>query len=325
MDINNSIAHGSKAENCLPRNNVQERKEKKNERMAQNKTLAQQLMDNEHWTLRAAKHLIVEAQDNTDFNQIFFADWASELTDVAGYPEKAMPLRNGSISIECKTEKQSIEYQKIKKLAGVPVEVKGNLFMNKSKAVIREPILRNASEERIIKEFSPQGVIDAYRFKRKVNGVLQDTLSVLLTFRTPKPPEYLTSYWMKFHLEKYNEKPRQCFNCQMYGHGAKNCIRGYVCPNCAEDHQRSEERCNKETKCINCNENHNSNDKKCEARSFEEELIAKRSSLGLRRHDLEDLIIQQGLFQKAHDRLLKERGDNSKRTQRKRKNISGSS
>ena len=39
---------------------------------------------------------------------------------------------------------------------------------------------------------------------------LQNTLPILLTFRTPKAADYLTSYWMKFQVEKYNEKPRQC-------------------------------------------------------------------------------------------------------------------
>ena len=113
---------------------------------------------------------------------------------------------------------------------------------------------------------------DVYQFKRKVKGELQNTLLILLTFWTPKTQDYLTSYWMKFQFEKYNEKPCQCFNCQMFGHGIKNCKRSYTCPNCAEDHKGTEIRCNKQEKCINCDNSHNSNDKKCEAQSSEEEL-----------------------------------------------------
>ena len=272
------------------------------------KTLAQQLMESHNWTVRTPKHLTVKPLDGKNFNEIFYARWAKELTNIGGFPEKALPVRNGSLNIVCTSEEQSIKYQQITTLAGISVEVKGNQTLNKSKGVIRQPLLSTATKEDIIAEFESQGVTDAYRFRKRINGELKDTHSILLTFNTPQPPDYLTSYWMKFDVHKYNEKPRKCFNCQMFGHGVKYCEREYICPNCSENHEKTEEKCKKDPKCINCDENHNVNDKSCEAKCFEEEVISIRSSLGWRRREIEDTLIRKGLFPKAHNRLLKERG-----------------
>ena len=274
-------------------------------------------MESHNWTVRTPKHLTVKPLDGGNFNEIFYARWARELTDIAGYPERAVPVRNGMLNIVCKSEEQSVKYQQITTLAGVTVEVKGNEILNKSKGVIREQLLASATREDIIQEFEAQGVIDAYRFKKRINGELKDTQSILVTFNTPQPPEYLTSYWMKFDVFKYNEKPRKCFNCQMFGHGIKFCKRDYACPNCSENHEKTEEKCERDPKCINCNESHKTNEKSCEAKSFEEELISIRSSLGWRRREIEDTLIRKGLFPKAHNRLLKERGDNRSKQNRR--------
>ena len=299
------------------RNVTNEEKKSRRETMNADKTLAQQLMESHNWCVRTPKHLTMKPLDGSNFNEIFYAKRAKELTEVAGYPEKATPVRNGSLNIVCNSEEQSIKYQQITTLAGVSVEVKGNQILNKSKGVVREPLLSSATRDDIIKEFESQGVVDAYRFKKKINGELKDTQSILLTFSTPQPPDYLTSYWMKFDVHRYNEKPRKCFNCQMFGHGVKYCKRDYACPNCSENHDKSEEKCEKDPKCINCDENHNTNDKSCEAKFFEEELISIRSSLNWRRREIEDTLIRKGLFPKAHNRLLKERGGTRTKQNRK--------
>lgn len=78
---------------------------------------------------------------------------------------------------------------------------------------------------------------------------------------------------------KGNRGPTQCSKCSMYGHGARNCFRGAVCPSCAGNHDLSVCTLNKTQsngpvvyKCYNCltkkysNFNHRADDPRCPCR-----------------------------------------------------------
>lgn len=73
-----------------------------------------------------------------------------------------------------------------------------------------------------------------------------------------------------FHTRIYWEKYRhntttQCYNCQLFGHGARNCNRQAKCLKCGQDHDSRN--CTKpreeEPTCANCGENHLANSKHC--------------------------------------------------------------
>lgn len=60
-------------------------------------------------------------------------------------------------------------------------------------------------------------------------------------------------------------KVTQCYNCQMYGHGEKNCHIKTHCGICSENHETSA--CDSNNiKCANCNGTHKSSDPACESR-----------------------------------------------------------
>lgn len=75
---------------------------------------------------------------------------------------------------------------------------------------------------------------------------------------------YTRVYWEKYHPRN---KVTQCYNCQAYGHGSRNCTYKPRCFKCGEDHNSRECRKPKEEKptCANCREDHLSNNRCCKA------------------------------------------------------------
>lgn len=70
--------------------------------------------------------------------------------------------------------------------------------------------------------------------------------------------------WQKFNKSK--KKFTQCFNCQQYGHTARNCGKAYKCVKCVETHLPGQ--CARKTKegspkCVNCGGDHAANSKLC--------------------------------------------------------------
>lgn len=67
---------------------------------------------------------------------------------------------------------------------------------------------------------------------------------------------------------KKNNQPRQCYNCQEYGHTKNSCFLTPICAICAEKHATN--LCDKDKKdtsakvCNNCGENHTANWKGCQ-------------------------------------------------------------
>lgn len=95
--------------------------------------------------------------------------------------------------------------------------------------------------------------------------------------------------WKK-HQPKKNEKPTQCWNCLMYGHGGEHCNRKSACMICANQHHTKDCPFNKNDKrpvafsCFNCKKNgeertdHSANDVNCPLRTIYLEARARASS-----------------------------------------------
>src|SRR5699024_10068180 len=89
--------------------------------------------------------------------------------------------------------------------------------------------------------------------------------SVLVRFNTPELPEEVTIGKRKLRVFEFVAPPPQCFNCQRFGHLARDCRSKVRCRKCAGNHNNK--RCKSTTStCANCSGQHWSSFKQCPAR-----------------------------------------------------------
>lgn len=68
------------------------------------------------------------------------------------------------------------------------------------------------------------------------------------------------------YQRKLKNKPVQCFNCQMYGHGEKGCSIKTKCAFCSGRHKTNVCPNKEKVKCANCHEPHAATDTSCKLR-----------------------------------------------------------
>lgn len=87
--------------------------------------------------------------------------------------------------------------------------------------------------------------------KKRVGQTLIDSDSILITFDTPTPPEFLTiGYYERVKVRLYVPQPLRCFNCSKFGHTANRCRFQAICRNCSEL-KTKDHKCQR-TICSNC-------------------------------------------------------------------------
>ena len=85
-------------------------------------------------------------------------------------------------------------------------------------------------------------------------------LAVKLTFRSQSLPKKILLFHQSFNVRIFVDKPWQCYNCQGFGHYAKDCRKDPVCVLCSNKHKSYDcperEKQIKTLKCKNCHGNH---------------------------------------------------------------------
>lgn len=65
-------------------------------------------------------------------------------------------------------------------------------------------------------------VVEAIRLKAKRDGLLKETLSVVVQFERILPKSVQMGY-MNYSVREYIPKPLRCYKCQRMGHTAQQC------------------------------------------------------------------------------------------------------
>lgn len=68
------------------------------------------------------------------------------------------------------------------------------------------------------------------------------------------------------YQRKIKNKPIQCHNCQMFGHGEKGCSIKTKCAHCSGRHKTTDCKNKDKVKCANCNNTHAATDSSCPLR-----------------------------------------------------------
>ncbi|GBL90534.1 hypothetical protein AVEN_112644-1, partial [Araneus ventricosus] len=145
----------------------------------------------------------------------------------------------------------------------------------RSKGVITCGRLLNISNEEIAKELGGQGVKDVRRINIRRDGELLPTKHFILTFNTPRLPEYIKAGYVRCSVRPYIPNPLRCFKCQRFGHSKTNCRGTLTCARCAVAGHESTD-CTAVEKCVNCDGKHTSFSRSCPKWKVEKEVVATK-------------------------------------------------
>ena len=96
------------------------------------------------------------------------------------------------------------------------------------------------------------------RIKRRVSGVLTDTLACVLHYDPEaQVPERVRLKWLSFKTRDYVPQPTRCHQCQGFGHIKAHCRKSSpTCPRCAGPHDFQSCPNLEAPKCANCGGSH---------------------------------------------------------------------
>ena len=96
----------------------------------------------------------------------------------------------GTLIITCISEGQAAEAIKVNNIGGTPVIMtKRNSSPQTSKGVIHK-VDKTIPEQDLLEVLQEQTVVAVKRFKKRINGELEPTPLVLITFNTPTTPKH---------------------------------------------------------------------------------------------------------------------------------------
>jgi len=222
------------------------------------------------------KFYVIKAHDNSNLARIDVIRANREIRDQLGdKPYNISETRTGTLILELRNELQIRAAENIQSLAGIPVSVSEHTRLNERKGTIWYENHFDYSDAQLLEELSRSGVKSVYRTQKKTERGPIPSFIYILTFNSDLP-EKVTIGWTRCSVRAYIPKPRRCFKCQAFGHGANSCRHQIgICTNCAEPvHELP---CYRPSLCSNCGDAHPASANSCRAYKMEEEILATQA------------------------------------------------
>ncbi|XP_030837430.1 uncharacterized protein LOC115922547 [Strongylocentrotus purpuratus] len=170
---------------------------------------------------------------------------------------------NATIIITCTNKEQMTKALKITEL--VKLHVTCVTYQTKSKTC--KGVIHNVDitipEEDLFHLLKDQQVCYVKRFRKRTNGTLAPTPSVLLSFNNESKPTKVNFLYESYTVDTYNPPVVRCHKCQLFGHVQKYCKKEIRCVRCGEKHAFEQCQKKEEPKCFRCNQNHSAAYKGC--------------------------------------------------------------
>lgn len=222
----------------------------------------------------AEYYVVSHANENEDLKKASPFLIKKALTSCIGDGSTTKRLRDGQLLIRCKNERQSKKLLAMTSLGGFyPIKVTEHKSLNECKGTIYCYDLKFIPDAEILAELASQKVTEVRKIKKKVNGELQDTALLVITFKSSTLPRVLDVGIHSCLVRQYIPSPLHCLNCFKYGHPKKYCRSERVCALCSEPFHEGD--CKISNKCVNCkepNNNHNNWSKDCARFKSEQEI-----------------------------------------------------
>lgn len=157
---------------------------------------------------------------------------------------------------------------------GTKIEIFSHPTLNTVQGAVYEPDSINTDEKKIEASLKPQGVSAVRRIKKNVNGKLQNTPLLVITFHGSVLPRYVYFGLLRIEVRAYYPLPMICFNCGAYGHPRKFCKQSGICMRCSEPvHLAEGERCENPPHCYHCNNGHSVTSRDCPKYKEEDKIV----------------------------------------------------
>lgn len=222
--------------------------------------------------------IISHADPDQDLNKLCPFIVMKSLEGYTSNLQSISKLRNGTLLIETKDQKQTAILYKAETLGPVKINVKDHPTLNTTRGTIFSHDLLLLDEEYILNNLKQQNVIKVERIK-KFNEAreLVPTPSLIITFQGKTLPLTIKAGYLSLRTRMYYPAPMKCKSCHKFGHTKKKCRGDPICVRCAKPQHKDE--CD-EVKCANCTKHypmfkeHPANDRNC-VKYQEEKAIIK--------------------------------------------------
>ena len=177
-------------------------------------------------------------------------------------------LAKGGIAIHCNNSPQT--FSKLQSAAESTFPSgKFHTPQNRSNRnkVVAKNIPVNLSEQEIQDEIQTQieGKVTVHRFKSRTKGNPFPVVSVEATVIATTRLLFcgLTLLGKKYSCAPFIKPVTRCYNCQGYGHIARNCRKIASCQRCGQHHLHNQDECKSVECCSNCKQQHSANSRLC--------------------------------------------------------------
>lgn len=178
-------------------------------------------------------------------------------------------------AVRCANQAEVAFWQSMHLFLGIEIKVEVDEKFNLKMGVIHGQSLVSEDDRGLMEELSPFGAVKLKNFAK--NGERGPTF--LVYFFKELPKEVKVGYEL-FRVREFTPDPLRCFNCNVFGHSARNCRQSLKsCVNCGEKHSiETGVRCEKPSKCVNCGSaDHNALSRACPAYQREKKIVSYAS------------------------------------------------
>lgn len=221
-------------------------------------------------------YLICTRADKLNFSSVSPIKINNSITQQVGKVKAIRKTKDGLL-IQTFGIHQTNRALQVTRLIDVEVSFTLHQSLNYVRGVIRHPEVTLCSSDELITELSSQGIKEVRRLdRRNAEGNPTPTSTAILTFMSPKLPEYVFLGYHRVPVRPFFNNPRRCLNCQCYGHLLSSCkdVKRCVCG--GSPHPDSV--CSENLCCPNCQGPHRADSKTCPSYVRELEIEKLRTS-----------------------------------------------
>ena len=170
--------------------------------------------------------LLVKYTDGTNFRDTNPFTLARELDRLLIGTVTANPIRSGALLIRTKNKTSAKTLTERTELLGKNVIVEVADRLNSVEAVAHAPSLKNITDQDLITELGPQGVIGLRRLGSR-DG--RRSAQLCFRFRGLTYPAYLTAGYERLPMRPWVRAPMMCRRCASFGHTQQRCRSEQLC------------------------------------------------------------------------------------------------